>query len=86
MPPEGRHGRLPSGSAKPSGRRHATRDKAADAITSLEKMFGPYPFSSLALTQRPGTDSQGWPGIIFLSSYVYLTPAQRAAAHVSASR
>ena len=48
-------------------------------------MFGPYPFSSLALTQRPGTDSQGWPGMIFLSSYVYLTPAQREAQHISAA-
>ncbi len=56
---------------------------AADTITSLAKMFGPYPFTSLALTQRPGTDSQGWPGMIFLSSYVYLTPEQRAAEHVS---
>jgi hypothetical protein len=65
------------------GLRLATQ--AADAITSLEKMFGPYPFSSLAVTQRPGTDSQGWPGIIFLSSYVYLTPAQREVQHVSAA-
>ena len=57
--------------------------RAADTILSLERMFGPFPFSSLALTQRPGTDSQGWPGIIFLSSYVYLTPAQRDAQNVS---
>lgn len=66
-----------------AGAELATR--AADTISSLEKMFGPFPFSSLALTQRPGTDSQGWPGMIFLSSYVYLTPEQRAAAHVSAA-
>jgi hypothetical protein len=59
--------------------------EAAAAITSLEKMFGAYPFSSLSLTQRPGTDSQGWPGMIFLSSYVYLTPAQREALHVSSA-
>lgn len=59
--------------------------KAAQTITSLEKMFGPYPFSSLALTQRPGMDSQGWPGMIFLSSYVYLTPEQREAQHLSAA-
>ena len=56
--------------------------RAAETITALEKILGPYPFSSLALTQRPGTDSQGWPGMIFLSSYVYLTPEQRTAAHV----
>ena len=57
--------------------------RAANAILSLAKLFGPYPFSSLALTQRPGNDSQGWPGMIFLSSYVYLTSAQRAAEKVS---
>jgi len=56
--------------------------RAAASITSLESMFGPFPFSSLSLTQRPGQDSQGWPGIIFLSSYVYLTSEERAAAHV----
>jgi Peptidase family M1 domain len=56
---------------------------AAETIASLNKMFGPYPFSSLAITQRPGADSQGWPGLIFLSSYVYLTPEQRAAQHIS---
>ena len=60
--------------------------QAADTIASLAKMFGrPYPFSSLALTQRPGMESQGWPGMIFLSSYVYLTPAQRQAQRVSAA-
>jgi hypothetical protein len=59
--------------------------QAAQTITSLEKMFGAYPFSSLALTQRPGMDSQGWPGMIFLSSYVYLTPEQRSAQHLSAA-
>ena len=57
--------------------------RAAGTIQSLEKLFGPYPFTSLALTQRPGNDSQGWPGMIFLSSYVYLTSMQRAAQKVS---
>jgi hypothetical protein len=57
-------------------------NRAAETIGALEKMFGSFPFGSLALTQRPGGDSQGWPGVIFLSSFVYLTPEQRAAAHV----
>ena len=59
--------------------------RAADTLTSLEKMFGPYPFSSIALTQRPGMESQGWPGMIFLSSYVYLTPSQLQAQHLPAA-
>ena len=59
--------------------------RAANTILSLDKLFGPYPFSSLALTQRPGSDSQGWPGMIFLSSYVYLTSTQRATQKISAA-
>jgi len=60
-------------------------ERAAETVTSLENLLGPFPFDSLSLTQRPGPESQGWPGMIFLSSYVYLTPEQRAAAHVSAA-
>jgi len=54
-------------------------EKAAETLTAYEQMLGPYPYSTLSLTQRPGTASQGWPGLIFLSSYVYLTSAERAA-------
>lgn len=85
MSPEGARTSSTTGSApNPAVSSVPLATRAADTITSLEKMFGPYPFSSLALTQRPGTDSQGWPGMIFLSSYVYLTPEQREAQHVSA--
>jgi hypothetical protein len=86
MPPEVSVASTQSGAApNPAlgGAQLAT--EAAAAILSLEKMFGRYPFSSLALTQRPGSDSQGWPGIIFLSSYVYLSSAQREAQRVSAA-
>jgi hypothetical protein len=89
MPPEGATAITKSGAAAAEppnptvgGAQLATR--AAETILSLEKLMGPYPFTSLALTQRPGTDSQGWPGMIFLSSYVYLTSAQREAQHISA--
>ena len=54
-------------------------DKAADTLLAYSQMLGPYPYSTLSLTQRPGMESQGWPGLIFLSSYVYLTTAERAA-------
>jgi hypothetical protein len=54
-------------------------DKAAETLTAYSQMLGPYPYSTLSLTQRPGMASQGWPGLIFLSSYVYLTSEERAA-------
>ncbi len=60
-------------------------DKAADTLTALSQMLGPYPFSTLSLTQRPGMESQGWPGLIFLSSYVYLSSAEREALKLSPS-
>ena len=86
MPPEGAR-TTTSSEALPNPAVEGTQlaASAAETITSLAKMYGPYPFSTLALTQRPGSDSQGWPGVIFLSSYVYLSSAQRAAEHVSAA-
>lgn len=70
-------------SLNPSAAGAQLASRAAETVESFKAMFGPFPFSSLSVTQRPGPDSQGWPGIIFLSSYVYLTSEQRVAAHVS---
>jgi hypothetical protein len=53
-------------------------ERSAQTIDFLSKRLGPFPYSSLALTQMPGPDSQGWPGLVFLSSHVFLSPAERA--------
>ena len=55
----------------------AVADKAAKAIVSFSQWFGPYPYSSLALTQMPGKLSQGWPGLVFLSSFAFLSPQEQ---------
>ena len=55
---------------------------AARAITYYSERFGPYPYSQLALTQMPGRESQGWPGLIFLSSYAFLGSAEREQLHL----
>jgi Peptidase family M1 domain len=39
----------------------------------------------LALTQLPGRESQGWPGLIFLSSYAFLTREEREQLHINAA-
>src|SRR6202021_2135731 len=54
---------------------------AARAIEYYANRFGPYPYSHLALTQMPGRDSQGWPGLVFLSSYAFLDREQREQLH-----
>jgi hypothetical protein len=51
---------------------------AAQALEFYVQHFGPYPYSELALTQFPGRGSQGWPGLVFLSSYAFLSPEERA--------
>jgi hypothetical protein len=55
----------------------AVADRAAKAIESFSQWFGPYPYSSLALTQMPGNLSQGWPGLVFLSSFAFLSPQEQ---------
>jgi hypothetical protein len=55
----------------------AVADKAAKSIGSFSQWFGPYPYGSLALTQMPGNLSQGWPGLVFLSSLAFLSPQEQ---------
>ncbi len=71
----------------PSPARNATAvaEFTARAIRYYADRFGPFPYSKLALTQLPGRESQGWPGLIFLSSYAFLTREEREEIHMNAS-
>jgi Peptidase family M1 domain len=60
----------------------AVADRAAKAITSFSQWFGPYPYDSLALTQMPGNSSQGWPGLVFLSSLAFLSTQEQKDLHL----
>jgi hypothetical protein len=62
----------------PARNASAVAETAAQAIHSYAERFGPYPYSQLALTQLPGRESQGWPGLIFLSSYAFLTRQEQS--------
>ncbi len=50
---------------------------SAKALEFYQQCFGPFPFGELDLTQFPGSTSQGWPGLVFLSSYGFLSSEQR---------
>jgi hypothetical protein len=71
----------------PSPARNATAvaEFTARAIRYYAERFGPFPYSQLALTQLPGRESQGWPGLIFLSSYAFLDQTEREDLHMSAA-
>ncbi|HLV88674.1 MAG TPA: M1 family aminopeptidase [Candidatus Sulfotelmatobacter sp.] len=57
-------------------------ESAAQAIRYYSERFGPYPYGQLALAQMPGHESQGWPGLIFLSSYAFLNAEEREDLHL----
>src|SRR5271157_1310337 len=67
----------------PAGTGEMLANHAAETLTDLSQMLGPYPFSSLALTENPNATSQGWPGLIFLSTYAYLSLDQLEAIKIT---
>jgi len=67
----------------PADNAQRVANEGARTIDFYARRIGPYPYSSLALTQMPGTDSQSWPGLIYLSSYVFLSAEERSAARVN---
>ena len=59
------------------------RAVAADVSSSLEfysGMFGPPALKTLTVAPIPGTFGQGFPGLVYLSTYAYLDPSERPAA------
>jgi Peptidase family M1 domain len=50
------------------------------SIHFYEKFSGPFPFHRLGVSQIPGNFGQGWPGLLYLSTFSFLsTTAQRQA-------
>jgi hypothetical protein len=68
----------------PARNAQAVANSSARAIEFFSHRFGPYPYTSLALTQIPGEVSQGWPSLVFLSSFSFLTPTEKSQLHMSA--
>ena len=67
----------PSQPPSPAVNTQAVGATSAKAVEFYARYFGPYPYGELAITQMPGTVSQGWPGLIFLSTYSFLTPQEK---------
>jgi len=75
----------PSPSLPPSPARNAQMVAAASAhaIEFFSRRFGPFPYGDLKLVQMPGAVSQGWPGLIFLSSMSFLTAEEKSQLHLT---
>lgn len=64
-------------SPSPARNAQMVADRSARAIEFYSRHFGPYPYHELSLTQMPGNISQGWPGLIFLSSLSFLSDEEK---------
>jgi hypothetical protein len=84
-------GRFGSASTGHSAMSPASTPSPADALKQLgkeidssirfyETFSGPFPFHNLSVSQIPGTFGQGWPGLLYVSTYSFLpSEAQRRA-------
>jgi Peptidase family M1 domain len=55
------------------------------SIRFYETLSGPFPFQKLSVSQIPGSFGQGWPGLLYLSTYSFLPPAAQQRAGLSES-
>lgn len=55
------------------------------SIRFYETYSGPFPFHNLSVSQIPGTFGQGWPGLLYLSTYSFLTADEQRRAGLSSS-
>ena len=74
---------IPVAPPSPARNALAVANSCARAVDFFAQRFGPYPYTSLALTQMPGELSLGWPSLIFLSSFSFLTPEEKSQVHMT---
>ncbi len=55
------------------------------SIRFYETFSGPFPFQKLSVSQIPGTFGQGWPGLLYLSTYAFLPAEAQRRAGLSAT-
>jgi hypothetical protein len=53
------------------------------SIRFYETFNGPFPFHNLSVSQIPGAFAQGWPGLLYLSTFSFLTPEAQHRAGLS---
>jgi hypothetical protein len=55
------------------------------SIRIYENYSGPFPFQKLGVSQIPGTFGQGWPGLLYISTFSFLPPTVQQRAGLSES-
>ncbi len=76
---------LPSTEPSPADALKRLAKEIDSSIHFYEAFSGPFPFHQLAVSQIPGTFGQGWPGLLYLSTFSFLPSGAQEQAGLSAS-
>jgi hypothetical protein len=72
IPSSANHLQLPSIAPNPADALKQLGKQLDASIHFYENFSGPFPFHNLSVSQIPGSFAQGWPGLLYLSTYSYL--------------
>jgi hypothetical protein len=61
----------------PAALLQSVAENAAQALEYFENLFGPFPYSRLAISQIPGNFGQGFPELIYLPTLSFLRKSER---------
>ena len=61
----------------PAALLQSVAESAAQALEYFENLFGPFPYSRLAISQIPGNFGQGWPELVYLPTLSFLRKSER---------
>jgi hypothetical protein len=87
VPPASAQMEMPLPPPSPAGALKQLGQEIDSSIRFYETFSGPFPFRTLSVSQIPGTFGQGWPGLLYLSTFSFLpAEAQHRAGLSSASQ
>ena len=74
-PPSGRLAlTLPDSTPSPADALKQLAKEIDASVHFYETLSGPFPFHNLSVSQIPGTFGQGWPGLLYVSTFSFLSP------------
>ena len=79
----GEHLGMPMPEPSPADALKQLAREIESSIRFYETYSGPFPVRQLSVSQIPGTFGQGWPGLLYLSTYSYLPAAAQERAGLS---
>ena len=68
----------PTQPLSPSALLDQVAERARQSLKYFESLFGPYPYSRLAIAQIPGHSGQGWPELVYLPTLSFLGQSEQA--------